>query len=63
MRRLLLPRDADNAAIAIDGKDVRLTNLRKIFWSDAGLTKGDLLQYYADVAAVLLPKIDRKSVV
>jgi len=63
MRRLLLPRDADNAAIAIDGKDVRLTNLRKIFWSDAGLTKGDLLQYYADVAAVLLPHLRDRAMV
>ena len=51
---LTIPRDQDNVILTVDRKDVRLTNLRKIFWQELGLTKGDLLQYYADVAAVLL---------
>src|SRR4029077_11322161 len=54
-RSLVLPRDQDNVVLPVDGKEVRLTNLRKIFWPQLGLTKGDLIQYYADVAAVLLP--------
>ena len=49
--------------MTVDGKDVRLTNLRKIFWSELGLTKGDLLQYYADVAHVLLPHIRDRAMV
>ena len=62
-RSLIIPRDQDNAVLSVDGKDVRLTNLRKIFWTGLGLTKGDLLQYYADVAAVLLPHIRNRAMV
>jgi len=62
-RRLVIPRDQDNVILSIEGKDVRLTNLRKIFWPEIGLTKGDLLQYYADVAAVLLPHIRDRAMV
>jgi bifunctional non-homologous end joining protein LigD len=62
-RTLIIPRDQDNAVLIVDGKEVRVTNLRKIFWSGLGLTKGDLLQYYADVAAVLLPHIENRAMV
>src|SRR6185369_2644129 len=55
--------DQDHAVVAVDGKDVRLTNLRKIFWPEIGLTKGDLLQYYAEVAPVLLPHIHNRAMV
>ena len=63
MSRLQIPRDQDNVVLALDGKEVRLTNLRKIFWPDLGLTKGDLIQYYADVAPVLLPHIRNRAMV
>jgi bifunctional non-homologous end joining protein LigD len=36
---------------------LRLSNLDKPFWADEGITKGDLLAYYRDVAAVLLPHL------
>ena len=55
MKAIQIPRDQDNVTLAVDGKEVRLTNLRKIFWPELGLTKGDLLRYYAAVADVLLP--------
>ena len=61
--RLTIPRDRDNVTASVDGKEVRLTNLRKMFWSELGLTKGDLLQYYADVAHVLLPHIRDRAMV
>jgi len=60
---LLIPRDQDNVVLSVDGKDVRLTNLRKLFWSGLRLTKGDLLQYYADVAAYLLPHVKDRAMV
>jgi bifunctional non-homologous end joining protein LigD len=62
-RRLALPRDVDTATLAIDGREVRLTNLRKVFWPGLGLTKGDLLQYYADVSAYLLPHLRDRAMV
>jgi bifunctional non-homologous end joining protein LigD len=62
-RSLIIPRDQDNVILAVDGKEVRLTNLPKIFWPEIGLTKGDLLQYYADVSAVLLPHVRDRAMV
>src|SRR6266851_10267460 len=45
------------------GKDVRLTNLDKLFWPELGVTKGALIQYYADVAPLLLPHIRDRAMV
>jgi bifunctional non-homologous end joining protein LigD len=61
--RLTIPRGEDNVVLTVDRKDVRLTNLRKIFWPDLGITKGHLLQYYADVAGVLLPHLHDRAMV
>jgi bifunctional non-homologous end joining protein LigD len=61
--RLVLPRDRDDAVVAVDGREVQLTNLRKVFWPERGITKGDLIQYYADVAPVLLPHIRDRAMV
>jgi len=58
-----LPRDVDNAVVAIDGREVRLTNLRKVFWRELKITKGDLLQYYLDVSHVLLPHLHNRAMV
>jgi bifunctional non-homologous end joining protein LigD len=60
---LHIPLDRDDVVVAVDRKEVRLTNLRKIFWPERGLTKGDLLQYYLDVADVLLPHIRDRAMV
>ncbi len=60
---LHIPRDQDAIVLNADGRDVRLTNLRKIFWAELGLTKGDLLQYYANVADVLVPHLRDRAMV
>jgi bifunctional non-homologous end joining protein LigD len=40
------------------GKRVlRLSNLDKPFWPEEGITKGDLLAYYRDVASALIPHL------
>jgi DNA ligase D len=36
---------------------VELSNLNKVFWADEGLTKGDLIDYFAAVSPFLLPAI------
>jgi bifunctional non-homologous end joining protein LigD len=38
-------------------RTLRLSNLDKPFWSDEGITKGDLIAYYRDVAEVLVPHL------
>ena len=60
---IVVPTRVDNAILKVDGRDVRLTNLRKAFWPELGITKGALIQYYADVAPVLLPHIRDRAMV
>jgi bifunctional non-homologous end joining protein LigD len=61
--RVAIPRDVDDVTIAIGEREVKLTNLRKVFWPELGLTKGDLLQYYTDVAPALLPHLHDRAMV
>jgi bifunctional non-homologous end joining protein LigD len=46
-----------------DGLLLKVGNLDKVFWPASGLTKGDLLRYYAAVAHVLLPVLDDRPLV
>lgn len=41
---------------------VRLTNQRKVFWPDEGITKGDVCEYYAAIAPYLLPYLRDRPV-
>lgn len=61
--RLELPTDVDNIIVKAEGREVRLTNLRKLFWPERGITKGALIQYYMDVAPLLLPHIRDRAMV
>jgi bifunctional non-homologous end joining protein LigD len=58
-----IPGGVDAATIDVDGRKLGLTNLNKVFWPELGLTKRDLLQYYADIATALLPHIRGKAMV
>lgn len=49
--------------VRLGGRTLRLTNLDKEFWPGEGITKGDLLQYYADVAPCLLPHLHDRAMV
>ena len=61
--RVVVPKSGASADITIAGRTVRLTNLAKPFWPELGITKSDLIQYYADVSAVLLPHIRDRAMV
>ena len=41
-------------------RTLRLSNLDKPFWPDEGITKGDLLAYYRDIAEVLVPHLRKR---
>jgi bifunctional non-homologous end joining protein LigD len=58
-----IPTDTDNVTLKVSQREVRLTNLRKLFWPALGITKGALIQYYVDVAPVLLPHIANRAMV
>lgn len=63
MAATTIPKDQNDATVRAGKNDVRLTNLKKVFWAELGVTKGDLLQYYADVAPVLLPHLQDRAMV
>jgi bifunctional non-homologous end joining protein LigD len=62
-RRLRFPeplparRAGDAWRIVADGRELRLSNLDKLYWPDEGITKGDLLAYYHNVAPLVLPHL------
>ena len=58
-----IPSEIAEVTLVVDGREVRLTNLRKPFWPERRISKGDLLQYYADVAPLLLPHIRDRAMV
>lgn len=59
----ILPKDKEGIELEVEQRPVRLTNLRKLFWPKLGITKRDLIQYYADIAPVLLPHLADRAMV
>ena len=59
----IVPEGVPDALVETDGCSVSLTNLEKLFWPKLGLTKGDLLRYYAAVAPALLPHLRDRAMV
>ena len=41
-------------------RELRLSNLTKLFWPEEGYTKGDLLAYYFNVSSLILPHLERR---
>jgi bifunctional non-homologous end joining protein LigD len=48
-------RDGDAWRAEVDGRVLRLSNLTKEYWPGEGITKGDLVTYYYNVAPLILP--------
>lgn len=46
----------------VEGREVRLTNLDKVFWPE-GLTKAHLVKYYMDMAPVIIPHLRNRPLV
>jgi bifunctional non-homologous end joining protein LigD len=49
--------------LKIGPKVVALTHLDKIYWPDAGYTKGDLLKYYYEVSRSILPYLKERPLI
>jgi bifunctional non-homologous end joining protein LigD len=58
-----IPQGVRDIELDFGGPVVKLTNLDKLFWPELGITKRDLLQYYARVAPVLLPHLVDRAMV
>lgn len=44
-----------NQEVEIAGREIRLTNLGKVFWPEEGFTKGDLIRYYFKISKYIMP--------
>jgi bifunctional non-homologous end joining protein LigD len=49
-----------NRQETIDGHVVSLTNQHKVYWPHDGCTKGDLVDYYRQVASFILPYLNNR---
>jgi bifunctional non-homologous end joining protein LigD len=59
----IIPADASEIEVKVEGRSVKLTNLQKLFWPGEGIRKGDLLRYYLKVSPILLPHLVDRAMV
>jgi bifunctional non-homologous end joining protein LigD len=58
----LVVREEANAVVAeVDGRQVKLSNLDKVLYPEAGFKKRDVIDYYARIAPVLLPHLEGRA--
>ena len=53
---------AEEVMVEVDGRTLRISNLGKVMYPSTGTTKGEVLNYYAQVAPVLLPHLADRAV-
>lgn len=63
IQSIKIPKNEVGLELNLGGRTVKLTNLPKPFWPELGITKRDLIQYYADVAPVILPHLKDRAMV
>jgi len=52
----------ENRVVEVDGRELKLTNLDKVLYPKAGFTKGEVVDYYAKVAAAMVPHLSGRAV-
>ena len=53
---------ADEETINFGRKALKVTHLNKVFWKQEGITKGDLIHYYQDMAEYLVPYLKDRPI-
>jgi bifunctional non-homologous end joining protein LigD len=53
---------ADETTLTYEKKKVKLTNQNKLYWKKEGISKGELLNYYKEVAPHILPYLKDKAI-
>jgi bifunctional non-homologous end joining protein LigD len=48
--------------VEVDGRELRLSNLDKVLYPKAGFTKGEVVDYYARIAEVMVPHLAGRAV-
>lgn len=46
---------------SIDGHEVELSHLDKLYFPESGITKGDILDYYERIAPLMLPHVQERA--
>jgi bifunctional non-homologous end joining protein LigD len=52
----------EEVRVEVDGRTLKISNLSKVMYPLSGTTKGEVLNYYAQVAPVLLPHLADRAV-
>jgi bifunctional non-homologous end joining protein LigD len=52
-----MPHRVKDGSLTVGGRTVQVTSVDKPFFPETGMTKGDLLAYYRDVAETMLPHL------
>lgn len=52
---IVIPEEANEASITLNGQELSLTNLQKPYWKKEGFTKGDMIRYYLEMAPFIMP--------
>lgn len=53
---------AGREQVSVDGRTLALTNLDKVLYPATGTTKGEVIAYYAEIGAVLLPHLRQRPI-
>jgi bifunctional non-homologous end joining protein LigD len=52
---------ATSQQVEVDGRELKLTNLDKVLYPKAGFSKGEVVDYYAKVAAAIVPHLKGRA--
>ena len=53
---------ADGQRVEIEGRELRISNLDKVLYPEAGTTKAEVINYYARIAPVMVPHLEARGI-
>jgi bifunctional non-homologous end joining protein LigD len=56
-------RNDKNKSVSAVARKVKISNPRKVYWPEDGITKGQLIEYYERIAEVMLPYLIQRPVI
>jgi len=54
--------ESKQTAVTIDGRELKVSNLDKVLYPESGFTKGEVIDYYARIAPVLLTHLGDRGI-
>jgi bifunctional non-homologous end joining protein LigD len=53
---------AEGQRVEIEGRELRISNLDKVLYPEAGTTKAEVINYYARIAPVMVPHLEARGI-